>query len=78
MVTIEGSNSIHRINEAKVRRDHDEWHDVALPILDEDPDEQKLRHRKIPRKREMIPHRRRRDTGHPLPLQVQSLLIPYG
>ena len=40
MVTIESANNIHRINETKVRRDHDEWHDVPLPILNDDPDDE--------------------------------------
>ena len=39
MVTIETSAGVHKINETKVRLDHDEWHDVPIPILDEDPDE---------------------------------------
>ena len=39
MVTIQTNSGVHRINESKVRRDHDEWHDVPIPILDEAPEE---------------------------------------
>ena len=39
MVTLESLNGVHKVNETKVRRDHDEWHDVPIPILDESPDE---------------------------------------
>jgi hypothetical protein len=39
MVTIESATGVHKINETKVRLDHDEWHDVPIPILDEDPAE---------------------------------------
>ena len=31
MVTIETQGGVVRVNESKVRRDHDEWHDVPLP-----------------------------------------------
>ena len=33
MVTIEtATNGIQRLNESKLRRDHDQWHDVPLPL----------------------------------------------
>lgn len=33
MVNVNMGNTILRVNQSKVRRDHDEWHDVALLIL---------------------------------------------
>jgi hypothetical protein len=38
MVTIQTNTGVHRINESKVRLDHDEWHDVPIPILDKEPE----------------------------------------
>ena len=32
MVTVQTPKAIHRVNQSKVRRDHDEWHDVAIPL----------------------------------------------
>ena len=34
MVNVHVDNSVMRVNQSKVRRDHDEWHDVAVPGLD--------------------------------------------
>jgi len=34
MVNIQVDNAVMRVNQSKVRRDHDEWHDVAVPGLD--------------------------------------------
>ena len=34
MVNVHVHNSVMRVNQSKVRRDHDEWHDVAVPGLD--------------------------------------------
>ena len=34
MVNVHVDNAVMRVNQSKVRRDHDEWHDVAVPLLD--------------------------------------------
>ena len=34
MVNAHVDNSVLRVNQSKIRRDHDEWHDVAVPGLD--------------------------------------------
>ena len=34
MVTVHVDNAVLRINQSKIRCDHDEWHDVAVPGLD--------------------------------------------
>ena len=34
MVNVQVDNAVMRVNQSKVRRDHDEWHDVAVPGLD--------------------------------------------
>ena len=39
MVHIQTDKSVIRINQSKVRRDHDEWHDVSIPNLDEKKEE---------------------------------------
>jgi hypothetical protein len=36
MVTVETNGTITRVNQSKVRRDHDPWHDVPLPPILED------------------------------------------
>ena len=37
MVTIEALGTVQQINQSKVRREHDEWHDVPLPCELEQP-----------------------------------------
>ena len=32
---IHTDKAVIRINQSKLRRDHDEWHDVSVPNLDE-------------------------------------------
>ena len=39
MVHIHTDKAVIRINQSKVRRDHDEWHDVSIPNLDESKEE---------------------------------------
>ena len=34
MVDVHVDNAVMRVNQSKIRRDHDEWHDVAVPGLD--------------------------------------------
>ena len=34
MVNVHVDNSVLRVNQSKIRRDHGEWHDVAVPGLD--------------------------------------------
>ena len=34
MVNVHVDDAVMRVNQSKVRRDHDEWHDVAVPGLD--------------------------------------------
>ena len=34
MVNVHVDNPAIRVNQSKIRRDHDEWHDVAVPGLD--------------------------------------------
>ena len=34
MVNVHVDSSVLRVNQSKIRRDHDEWHDVAVPGLD--------------------------------------------
>ena len=34
MVNVHVENAVMRVNQSKIRRDHDEWHDVAVPGLD--------------------------------------------
>ena len=34
MVNVHVDNAVMRVNQSKIRRDHDEWHDVAAPGLD--------------------------------------------
>ena len=38
MVTLETMNTVMTVNQSKVRREHDEWHDVPLPPILENPD----------------------------------------
>ena len=35
MVHLHTNKAVIRVNQSKVRRDHDEWHDVSIPNLDE-------------------------------------------
>ena len=37
MVTISTNNTLVKVNQSKVRKDHDEWHDVPLPPVLEEP-----------------------------------------
>ena len=38
MVLVEVHRAVLRVNQSKVRRDHDPWHDVAVPLKsDDDP-----------------------------------------
>ena len=37
MVNVHVDNAVMRVNQSKIRRDHDEWHDVAVPGLGTDP-----------------------------------------
>jgi hypothetical protein len=37
MVTIEAMNTVMKVNQSKIRREHDEWHDVPLPPSLEQP-----------------------------------------
>ena len=41
MVNVHVDNSVMRFNQSKVGRDNDEWHDVAVPGLD-NPDPEPL------------------------------------
>ena len=41
MVHIHTAKAVVGINQSKVRRDHDEWHDVSIPSLDEMKEEVK-------------------------------------
>ena len=34
MVNVHVDNAVKRVNQSKIRRDHGEWHDVAVPGLD--------------------------------------------
>ena len=34
MVNVHVDSTVMRVNQSKIRRDHDEWHDVAVPGLD--------------------------------------------
>ena len=34
MVNVHVDNAVMRVNQSKIRRDHDEWHDAAVPGLD--------------------------------------------
>ena len=34
MVNVHVDSSVMRVNQSKIRRDHDGWHDVAVPGLD--------------------------------------------
>ena len=36
MVLFEIYRSVLRVNQSKVRRDHDPWHDVAIPVKSDD------------------------------------------
>ena len=36
MVQANTGKSVVRVNQSKVRRDHDEWHDVSIPALDDE------------------------------------------
>ena len=36
MVLVEVHRAVLRVNQSKVRRDHDPWHDVAIPVKSED------------------------------------------
>ena len=38
MVTLETMNTVMTVNQSKVRREHDEWHDAPLPPILENPD----------------------------------------
>jgi hypothetical protein len=42
MVSIDTGRSVIRVNETKVRKDHDPWHDVPIPGLTEDPDDRPI------------------------------------
>ena len=37
MVTIEALNTVQKVNQSKVRREYDEWHDAPLPRELEQP-----------------------------------------
>ena len=37
MVSIMYNNQLVKVNQSKVRKDHDEWHDVPLPTTLEEP-----------------------------------------
>ena len=39
MVHLHTNKAVIRVNQSKVRRDHDEWHDVSIPNLDEAKEE---------------------------------------
>ena len=39
MVHLHTNKAVIRVNQSKVRRDHDEWHDVSIPNLDETKEE---------------------------------------
>ena len=39
MVHLHTNKAVIRVNQSKVRRDHDEWHDVSIPNLDETEEE---------------------------------------
>ena len=39
MVHLHTNKGVIRVNQSKVRRDHDEWHDVSIPNLDEAKEE---------------------------------------
>ena len=39
MVHIHTNKAVIRVNQSKARRDHDEWHDVSIPNLDEAKEE---------------------------------------
>ena len=41
MVHLHTNKAVIRVNQSKVRRDHDEWHDVSIPNLDEAKEEVK-------------------------------------
>ena len=41
MVHLHTNKAVIRVNQSKVRRDHDEWHDVSIPNLDEAKEESK-------------------------------------
>ena len=41
MVNVHVDDAVMRVNQSKIRRDHDEWHDVAVPGLD-NPDPEPL------------------------------------
>ena len=41
MVHLHTNKAVIRVNQSKVRRDHDEWHDVSIPNLDEAKEENK-------------------------------------
>ena len=34
MANVHAGSTVMRVNQSKIRRDHDEWHDVAVPGLD--------------------------------------------
>jgi len=36
MVLVEVHRAVLRVNQSKVRRDHDPWHDVAIPLKGDD------------------------------------------
>ena len=36
MVQANTGKAVVRVNQSKVRRDHDEWHDVSIPALDDE------------------------------------------
>ena len=36
MVQANTGKAVIRVNQSKVRRDHDEWHDVSIPALDDE------------------------------------------
>ena len=41
MVHLHTNKAVIRVNQSKVRRDHDEWHDVSIPNLDEAKEDHK-------------------------------------
>ena len=40
MVNVQVDTAVMRVNQSEVRRDHDEWHDIAVPGLDKPEPEQ--------------------------------------
>jgi len=60
MVLVETSNSVVRVNQSKIKKAHDEWHDVQIPLA---PDNSSTQDTKVKEEPESPPERNEEETA---------------